>query len=292
MERAGETIIAASLSGADACKFQTWTPDGMDCGERVIDSGPWRGKSLRDLYRQAHTPWEWHNSLIDICKTLGLDWWSTPFDAESVDFLESLNCPRYKIASFEIVDLALIRKVARTNKPIIISTGMANLREVDEAVNAAARAYNITLLRCVSGYPASPEDYNLASMVDMGQRYGCEVGLSDHTKDISVPVTAAVLGASMIERHLTLNRADGLDDGFASEPAEFLAMTKAVKTALDSIGSVKYGPTDAEYSSLALRRSLWVTKDMLKGEVFTDLKGKRAKQDINAGTPMKWELCE
>ena len=310
LERAVDTIIAAAQAGADGIKLQTWSPDTMDCGGRIVDSGTWRGMPLRELYRKAHTPWEWHRPLISAAQACGLEWWSTPFDNASVDFLESLDCPRYKIASFEIVDLNLIQHVATTRKPIIISTGMATEDEVSEAVWAAHPGH-VTLLKCVSGYPANPGDYNLNTMRNMRGRFTCDVGLSDHTLDSTVAVAATVLGASMIERHLTLSRQDGLDDSFASTPDQFQDMVRCVRTAQEALGTVRYGVAPSEMPQHALRRSLWIWEDVKAGDRVTvqnvrsarpadglepsrlpAILGKTFARDIPGGTPLSLDaLC-
>ena len=308
--RATDTIIAAWKAGADAVKFQTWTPDAMDAGGRVLDSGPWKGNSLKDLYRKAHTPWEWHKPLIAAAQTCGIEWFSTPFDYASVAFLESLGCPRYKVASFEIVDIPLIKRISQTGKPIILSTGMATETEIYHAVDACGTS-PYTLLRCVSAYPASPEDFNLETMCDMGRRWECPVGLSDHSRGVSIPVAATVMGASMIERHITLEPGDGLDDGFASLPSEFASMVSSVRTAIAALGRVKYGPAPQEAPSMALRRSLWVLEDIPAGHLISwsnvgsrrpadglspihleHVIGQRVTRHCKAGTPFKLEYLE
>jgi pseudaminic acid synthase len=308
LERAIRTIQAAADVGADAIKLQTWTPDTMDCGGRIVDSGTWRGMALRDLYRKAHTPWEWYPALIMEATRLGLEWWSTPFDAPSVWFLEVLGCPRYKIASFEIVDLDLIGVVSTTGKPIIISTGMATQEEIGSAVSAAHSSH-VTLLKCVSGYPADPADYNLNTMHNMRLKFNRPVGLSDHTLTPTLAVCATVLGASMIERHLTLSKEDGLDDSFASTPDEFQDMVKCVKTAQEALGTVRYGVMPSELPQHALRRSLWVWQDVRAGDPIThenvrtarpadglppaalsQLLGKVFVRDIPGGTPMSLDM--
>jgi N-acetylneuraminate synthase len=310
LNRAVETVRAAAASGADAIKLQTWIPGTMAAGGRVLDSGPWKGRYLADLYEQAWTPWEWHTTLIAEGTRLGMEWWSTPFDVESLIFLESLHCPRYKVASFEITDIPLIEAIAQTGKPIILSTGMASMEDVGDAVRACGKNH-VTLLRCVSAYPADPGDFNLQTMVHMGDHWQRPVGLSDHTKSISVPVAATALGAVMIERHLTLKPEDGLDDGFASTPVEFRSMVSGVRTALAAIGEVRYGPAQAERPSVALRRSLWVVKDMARGDALTldNLRSARpadgvhpkylprlldlkVSRDIPAGSPMRWDYLQ
>jgi len=318
LERAIKTIQAAADAGADAIKLQAWVPDTMDCGGRIVESGAWRGMPLRDLYRRAHTPWDWYPDLILEAKRLGLEWWATPFDAQSVGFLEVLGCPRYKIASFEIVDLDLINVVSTTGKPIIISTGMATQEEISDAVYAAHSSH-VTLLKCVSGYPADPADYNLNTMANMRLKFNCQVGLSDHTQTSTVAVCATVLGATMIERHLTLDRGymdyqgiaknnPGLDDSFASTPGEFQDMVRCVKTAQEALGTVRYGVMPSEVPQHALRRSLWVWRDVKAGDPITyenvrsarpadgappaalgRLLDKTFARDIPAGTPLRLE---
>lgn len=300
LKTALDTIQAAADAGADAIKIQTWTPDEMECGGRILDSGPWKGSSLQALYREAHTPWDWHQPIIDMCGEMGLEWWTTVFDRKALDFAEELGCPRYKIASFELVDIPLLNDVKSTGKPVILSTGMATEDEINRAV--AASGDDVTLLKCVSSYPANPKDYNLFTIYDWD--IDCKVGLSDHTQSIIAPVVAATLGVEMIERHITLTKG-GLDDGFASTPQQFKEMVVAVKTAIESLGDIRYGATPSEAPSLALRRSLWVIRPIRKGERFTldnigtrrpadgapcyllpDLLGKESGRDYDAGEPL------
>ena len=304
LDRALALIEEIAQFGADAIKIQTWTPDTMDCGGRVLDSGPWAGRSLRDLYRQAHTPWAWHRPIVETATRCGLEWWSTPFDKESVDFLEGLGCPRYKIASFELPDIELIRYAASTGKPMILSTGMASQEEIDLAVYVCSKNHT-TLLRCVSAYPANPEDFNLKTLQDMHLDFRCDVGLSDHTKGIVVPVVAATLGATMIERHIKWGDDNGLDDGFASTPQEFGMMCSSVRAAIMSVGRVNYGPGKAEIPSKYLRRSLWWAKTLPEGSIvkegdvvtarpdeglhaslMTQVIGSKLECDVTAGTPV------
>ena len=266
-ERYLALVDAAAASGADACKLQTWAE--MTVADFVIQSGPWAGRQLRELYEECRTPWEWHAPIFARCRERGLMGFSTPFDGASVDLLASLGCPIYKIASFEVTDLALVRRAAATGKPLIISTGMATEFEIGEAVEVARAecARDITLLKCVSAYPAPAEGFNLRTMVDM-RRFHCDVGLSDHTRGTAVAVAATALGAAVIEKHITLDGA-GPDGGFASTVDEFAAMVSEVRTAAAALGTVVYGPTADETSSLMFRRSIWVTRDVAAGERFT-----------------------
>ena len=303
LQRALDTIAAAAEAGADAIKLQTWTPDTMDAGGRVLDSGPWKGMSLRDLYRKAWTPWEWHSELFAAARYLGMEAWSTPFDSGALEFLEGLGCPRYKIASFELVDIPLIREVASKRKPVILSTGMATSNEVDRAVRSALPNISITLLCCVSAYPASPKDYRLGLITRLQRRHQVRVGLSDHTRGLTAPIAATALGATMIERHISLG-GDGLDDGYASSPDEFAAMVRAVRETSESMGDM-YGSARSERQSLALRRSLWVVRDVKAGGVWaredlviarpadgmhpsylSAILGKPVTQDVASGSPM------
>jgi pseudaminic acid synthase len=318
LDRALEIVEAVAKSGAHALKVQTYTADTMtldiDEGEFHIDDPKslWNGTSLYKLYQQAYTPWEWHKPIFDRCKELGIIGFSTPFDATSVDFLESLDVPCYKIASFENIDLPLIRKVACTGKPIIISTGMATIAELDEAVRTAREAgcQDLVLLKCTSSYPASPENSNLKTIPHLRELFSCEVGLSDHTLGIGVAVASVALGATVIEKHFTLSRADGgVDSAFSLEQQEMNALVDGTKLAWQALGKVSYGPTEKEKASLQFRRSLYVTQDMEAGDIFTKdnmktirpglglspkyydmVLGKRVKQDIKRGTPVSWSF--
>ena len=320
LERALSIVEAAAKAGAHALKLQTYTADTMTInaahGEFYIDDpgSLWQGQTLYQLYQQAYTPWEWHKPIFDRCRELGLVAFSTPFDATAVDFLESLDVPCYKIASFENTDLPLIRKAAATGKPLIISCGMANLAELDEAVREAKKAGcgEIVLLKCTSTYPAPPESTNLATLPHMRQLFGCEVGLSDHTQGIGVAVAAVALGATFIEKHFTLSRADGgVDAGFSLEPAEMKALVQETERAWKAMGTIFYGVTDKEQASLKHRRSLYVVRDIKRGECFTRdnvrairpglglppkyydiILGRRAARDLPAGTPVAWEVVE
>jgi pseudaminic acid synthase len=268
-ERALAIVDAAANAGADAVKIQTWKRDTM-CLDRdyTLTSGPWAGRKLFDLYAEARTPYWWHQAIFDRCAERGIECFSSPFDRESVDFLETLNCPRYKIASFELVDLPLIRHVASKGKPMIMSTGMATWDEIDSAMHATSQIRDMTLLKCTSAYPADASDANLKTMRDIGRVFSCNAGLSDHSSGIGVAVAAAALGATMIEKHLTLSRADGGPDaGFSMEPHEFKQMVVECRRAVAAIGEIKYGAGPSE--STALRRSLYIAKDMKAGDILT-----------------------
>lgn len=255
-DRAMALVEAAAKAGADSIKLQSYTPSQMCEPDFVIASGPWSGRNLLDLYKECHTPREWHKSLFDRAKELGMEAFSSVFHKDDVDFLETLDCSRYKISSFEILDLPLIRHAAQTGKPLVISTGMATWEEIDEAKCAAQdRNETITLLRCVSAYPAPADEFNLLTIPDMIEAFGCKVGISDHTLTLGVATCAVALGARMIERHLTLSRADGGPDAlFSTEPHEFKAMVQLCREAHAALGEVRYGPTPSEMSSLPLRR--------------------------------------
>lgn len=316
-EHAIELVKAAKEAGADAVKFQTYTPDTLTINsnrpEFSIGGGIlWDGKTLYDLYSEAYTPWEWQPKLKEVAESLGLDFFSTAFDPTAVDFLEELRVPVHKIASFEIVDIPLIEKMARTGKPLIISTGMATLGEIEEAVRAArsAGATQIALLKCTSAYPALPEEMNLRTIPHLAQTFNVPVGLSDHTLGIAVPVAAVALGACIVEKHLTLSRdIPGPDSAFSLEPHEFKAMVEAIRTVEKALGKVYYGVSEREAKSRVFRRSLFVVKGIKAGEVFTeenvrsirpgnglhprylkDILGRRATRDIPAGTPLAWNM--
>lgn len=318
-DRAVELIKAAKGAGADAVKLQTYTPDTLtirsDRPEFRIGGGTiWDGRTLYDLYGEAYTPWEWQPRLKQVAEEIGLDFFSTAFDPTAVDFLEEMGVPAHKVASFEIVDIPLIEKMARTGKPVIISTGMATLAEIDEAVQAArsAGAGQIALLKCTSAYPASPEEMNLRTIPHMAETFGVPVGISDHTLGIAVPVAAVALGACIVEKHFTLSRdIPSPDSAFSLEPQEFKAMVQAIRETEKALGKVRYGASDKETKSLVFRRSLFVVKDMKAGEIFTeenvrsirpghglppkflkDVLGRRASHDITRGTPLRWELIQ
>jgi pseudaminic acid synthase len=277
-EQAVKLIEAAKETGADAVKLQTYTPDTItiDCNNEYFQIGAgtiWEGRNLYDLYGEAHTPWEWQPKLKTVADELGIHLFSSPFDHTAVDFLEEMNVPAYKIASFEIVDIPLIRKVGRTGKPIIMSTGMATLAEIDEAVQTIRTEGNnqVALLKCTSAYPAPPEEMNLRTIPHLAQAFNVPVGLSDHTLGVAVPVAAVALGACIIEKHFTLSRAaPGPDSAFSLEPHEFKEMVDAVRVAEKALGHVSYTVTEKEAASRVFRRSLFVVKDMKTGEVFTE----------------------
>lgn len=313
-------VEAAARAGAHALKLQTYTADTMtldlDQGEFFIKDPDslWAGSSLYELYRQAHTPWEWHEPIFARARELGMLAFSTPFDESAVDFLEGLGVPAYKIASFENTDLPLIRRVAATGKPLIISTGMASIAELDESVRAAREAgcRDLVLLKCTSTYPASPVNSNLLTIPHLRELFGCEVGLSDHSMGVGVSVAAVALGATVIEKHFTLDRAaGGVDASFSLEPAELASLVVETERAWQAMGQVRYGATEAEGKSLVYRRSLYVTRDMQAGEVFSAdnlrairpglglapkhydaLLGRRARQAIKRGTALDWALVE
>lgn len=266
--RAIELIDAAAEAGADAIKLQTWTPETMAFAGNKIESGAWAGQDMQALYAEAHTPWEWVKPLFDHAKKRGMIAFSTPFDLGALEFLESINCPIYKISSFEIVDLDLIRACAKTGKRLIISTGMASRLEILLAVKAAEGAASITILKCTSAYPAKPESCNLSTLEDL-KRICPSVGISDHTQGIAIPVAATVIGIDVIEKHLTLSRKEGLDAQFSLEPQEFKQMVTECHNAVKAIGTVQYGPTPDELPSYGLRRSLYLKKDISQGERIT-----------------------
>lgn len=318
LERALEIVEAAAKSGAHALKIQTYTPDTMtlDLDEREFYiSDPkslWAGTSLYELYGKAYTPWEWHKPIFDRARQLGIVAFSTPFDGTAVDFLESLDVPCYKIASFENTDLPLIRRVASTGKPLIISTGMATVAELDETVRAARKAgcKDLILLKCTSTYPASPASTNIMTIPHLRELFECEVGLSDHTMGVGVSVASVALGATVIEKHFTLSRADGgVDSAFSLEPKELSMLVVETERAWQSLGHVMYGPTEAEQHSIVFRRSIYIAHDLKAGDVLTTenlrcvrpgmglppkyfgfLLGRQVKQDVKKGTPMSWDL--
>ncbi|MFQ6558276.1 pseudaminic acid synthase [Pseudomonas sp. Lb2C1-1] len=320
LELALQIVEAAARAGAHALKLQTYTADTMTLdlneGEFFIKdpNSLWAGTSLYDLYEKAHTPWEWHAPIFARAKALGMLAFSTPFDETAVDFLESLGVPAYKIASFENTDLPLIRRVAATGKPLIISTGMASIAELDDTVRAAREAgcKDLVLLKCTSTYPATPANSNVRTIPHLRALFGCEVGLSDHSMGVGVSVAAVALGATVVEKHFTLDRAaGGVDASFSLEPLELAALVVETERAWQAMGQVHYGVTEAERKSLVYRRSLYVTKDMNPGETFTTqnvrairpglglapkhadaLMGRRAREAIKRGTPMAWSLVE
>jgi pseudaminic acid synthase len=317
-EQAVKIIRAAKQAGADAVKLQTYTPDTLtiDCNNEYfkIKDTIWAGENLYELYGEAYTPWEWQPKLKKIANDLGLDLFSTAFDFSSVDFLEQMNVPAYKIASFELVDIPLIQRIAKTQKPVIMSTGMATLAEIKEALLTFREAGNtqLAILKCTSAYPALPEDMNLRTIPHMAETFDLPIGLSDHTLGIAVPVAAVALGACIVEKHFILSRSiKGPDSVFSLEPDEFKVMVDAIRTAEKSLGSVNYAVTGNESASRVFRRSLFVVEDMQAGDIFTEqnvrsirpahglhtryqnqIIGKKTNQNIKKGTPLKWDLIE
>jgi pseudaminic acid synthase len=315
-DEAVKIIGAAKDAGCDAVKLQTYTPDTITiaCNRKEfrIEGTIWEGRNLHDLYGEAYTPWDWQPGLKQIANDLGMDLFSSPFDATAVDFLEKMSVPAYKLASFELVDIPLIQKMARTGKPMILSTGMGTLEEIEEAVATArqAGATEIALLKCTSSYPAPPEEMNLRTIPELSRRFGVPVGLSDHSVGIAVPVAAVALGACIIEKHLTLSRSEpGPDSAFSLEPQEFKAMVDAVRVAEKALGQVSFGVGAKEASSRIFRRSLFVVQDVKRGELLTaenvrsirpghglhtrhlqEVLGQPAACDIERGTPLSWDL--
>ncbi len=318
LERAFAILEAAKAAGVDAVKMQTYTADTItldhDGPEFVIHGGLWDGRRLHELYREAHTPWDWHAPLFAKARALGLTLFSSPFDETAIDLLESLDAPAYKIASFELVDIPLIQRAAATGKPVILSTGMAGLGEIEAAARAARAAgcEELLLLHCVSGYPTPVEDSNLRTLPHLAQAFGCPVGLSDHSPGGAVAVAAVTLGAVMVEKHFTLSRADGGPDAaFSLEPDELAALVRDCRAAHAALGRVSYERAPSEQRSAAFRRSLYVVKPIRAGEALTadnvrsvrpanglpprhlpDVLGRRARRDLAAGTPLAWSLLE
>ena len=318
LDRALEIVAAAAHTGADALKLQTYTADTLTLdvkeGEFFIDDEKslWKGESLYELYQKAHTPWDWHEPIIKRAKQLGMLCFSTPFDVTAVDFLEDLDVLAYKIASFENTHLPLIKKVAATGKPMIISTGMASIAELDETVRTIRKAgcEQFVLLKCTSTYPAIPENTNILTTPHMRDLFGCEVGLSDHTMGVGAAVAAVAHGATVIEKHFTLRRADGgVDSAFSLEPEEMKSLVIETERAWQSLGKIKYGPTEAEKSSIKFRRSLYIAEDVKKGEMLTEknlrivrpglglppkyyemLLGRQVNQDVKKGTAARWKI--
>ncbi len=316
-DQAIQILEAAKEAGADAVKLQTYTPDTITINSdddvfRIGNGTPWQGRSLYGLLGEAYTPWDWQPKLKKIADDLEIQLFSTAYDDTAVDFLEEMAVPAYKVASFEVVDLPLLRRVAKTGKPIIMSTGMATLGEVDEAVRTLreAGAEEIALLKCTSAYPARPEEMNLRAIPHLSEVFGVPAGLSDHTLSTVVPVAAVALGACIVEKHLTLSReTPGPDTAFSLEPQEFKSMVDAIRTAEKALGEVRYETTEREAASRLFRRSLFVVKDMKKGEAFTEenvrsirpghglhtrylsqVLERRASCDIPRGTPLSWDL--
>ena len=313
LNRALALIDAAKAAGADAVKLQTYTADTITIAHDGpgfrLDGGLWAGRTLHDLYREAHTPWEWHGPLFAHARALGLTIFSSPFDESAIELLEGLDAPAFKIASFELIDLPLIRRAARSGKPLIVSTGLATLGEIGEAVEAAG-SVPLALLHCVSGYPAPPEDCNLRTIPHLAAAFDVTVGLSDHTAGVAVPVAATALGATVIEKHFTLSRAEGgVDSAFSLEPAEFKAMAEAVRAAWVALGRVHYGVEASEAGGRDYRRSLYVVADVAAGERLTAANvrsirpgfglepkhlptviGRRAARPLSRGMPLRWDM--
>lgn len=315
IENAFKIIEAAKQAGADAVKLQTYRPDTItlnsDAEEFQIHGGLWGGKTLYQLYEEAHMPWEWHKPLFDYARKFDITIFSSPFDNTAVDLLEDLNAPAYKIASFEAVDLPLIKYVASTGKPMIISTGMADAEEIQEAIDAARSSgcKELAILHCVSGYPAPASDYNLLTITDMMQRFGVVTGLSDHTLDNATAVAAVAVGASIVEKHFTLDRSGGgPDDSFSLEPSELAALCRDAKTAWQALGMVDYGRKSSEQGNVKYRRSIYFVKDLKAGDVITadsvrsvrpgfglepkfidHIIGKKMKSDVKLNTPVNWD---
>ena len=311
-------IDMAKATGADAIKMQTYTADTLtidsDLPDFQLTEGLWAGRTLYQLYQEAFTPWDWHKPLFEYARKIGMTMFSSPFDTTAVDLLEELNSPAYKIASFEAIDLPLIKYVASTGKPMIISTGMADADEIQEAIDAArdGGCKELAILHCVSGYPAPSEDYNLRTLLDMQQRYGLVTGLSDHTLDNTTAITSVALGASIIEKHVTLDRnGGGPDDSFSLESAELEALCSGAKTAWQALGKIDYGRKSSELENVKFRRSLYFIKEMKTGDVITSdavrsirpgyglapkhleaIIGKRITHDVNLGTPVSWDVMD
>jgi N-acetylneuraminate synthase len=320
LERALAIVDAAAHAGAHALKLQTYTADTMTLdvqgqGFQIDDQGSlWNGASLYKLYQQAYTPWEWHEALFARARQLGMIAFSTPFDESAVEFLEGLDAPCYKIASFENTDLPLIRRVARTGKPMIMSTGMASIAELDDSVRAAREAgcRDLVLLKCTSTYPATPENTNVSTIPHMRELFDCQVGLSDHTMGVGTSVASVALGATVIEKHFTLKRADGgVDSAFSLEPEELARLVEETARAWQSLGHVHYGPTEAERNSLQFRRSLYVVEDLQPGDELTaanvrairpglglapkhleEVLGSKVNKAVARGTPLSWSLLK
>lgn len=315
MERAFKLIDAAKSAGADAVKLQTYTADTItidhDGPGFVIEGGIWNGRRLYELYREAHTPWEWHPALFEYARKVGIACFSSPFDRSAIDMLERLGAPAYKIASFEIVDTPLIRYAAKTGKPLVISTGMASRAEIDSALVAARQGSgDIALLHCISGYPTPIEEANLLRIPALAQTYNCPIGLSDHTLGVEAAIAAVALGAAIIEKHITLARADGGPDAaFSLEPDELTKMVQGARAAFSALGSAEFERATSEQGNIAFRRSLYAVQDIAAGEVFTDMNvrsirpglglppsllpdvlGARATRPIPRGTPLSAEL--
>lgn len=315
LETALRIVEEAKKAGADAVKLQTYKPDTitLDCdGEEFkIRGGLWDGRTLYDLYEEAHMPWDWHKPIFERARELGITVFSSPFDNTAIDLLEDLNAPAYKIASFEAVDLPLIKYAASTGKPMIISTGMADAEEIAEAVNAAHEGgcKELAVLHCVSGYPAPADEYNLRTIIDMINRFGLVTGLSDHTLDNTTAIASVVMGASIIEKHFTLDRnGGGPDDSFSLEPSELMALCRDTKTAWAALGRVDYGRKSSEQGNAKFRRSLYFVRELKAGDMITEgavrsvrpgfglppkhlseVIGRRVMNDVAYGTPVRWD---
>ena len=318
LDAAYAIIRAAKAAGADAVKIQTYTPDTITLNSKtddfIIHGGLWNGRTLYDLYEEAHTPWNWHKPMFDYAREVGITMFSTPFDTTAIDLLEDLGAPAYKIASFEVIDLPLIRYAASTRKPIIISTGMADQNEIAEALDAAKTAgcEDLAILHCVSGYPAPAEDYNLSTIGDMIRRFNVVTGLSDHTLDNATSIASIALGASIIEKHFTLDRnGGGPDDSFSLEPADLEALCRDARTAWTALGGVDYGRKSSEQGNIQFRRSLYFVQDMKAGDTITpecirsvrpgygmppkhydSLVGKVVSEDIDKNTPVNEKVIK
>jgi pseudaminic acid synthase len=320
LERALEIVEAAAATGAHALKIQTYTADTMTLNienpDFIIEDNNslWNGSNLYQLYQQAYTPWEWHKPIFDRARELGMIAFSTPFDETAVDFLEELNVPLYKVASFENNDIPLIKKIASTGKPMIISTGMASIAELDETVRAAREAgcKDLVLLKCTSTYPATSENTNIKTIPHMKELFNCHVGLSDHSMGIGVAVASVALGATVIEKHFTLNREDGgVDSTFSMEPHEMSALVTETEKAWQALGKITYGPTNAEKNSMKFRRSIYISKDLEQGDTLTkdnikiirpgyglepkyydQLLGTKVSSFIKKGTPLSWDILK
>lgn len=318
LETALRIIEEAKKAGADAVKLQTYRPDTItlncESDEFRIHGGLWDGRTLYDLYEEAHMPWDWHRPLFEHARNFGITIFSSPFDNTAIDLLEDLNAPAYKIASFEAVDLSLIKYAASTGKPMIISTGMADAEEIQEAIDAARAGgcTELAILHCVSGYPAPAADYNLKTITDMMERYGVVTGLSDHTLDNTTAIASVALGASIIEKHFTLDRSGGgPDDSFSLEPDELAALCRSARTAWEALGKVDYGRKSSEQDNVKFRRSLYFVRDLKAGDVITEdairsvrpgfglaprylqqLIGRRIKAEVSFATPVSWDVIE
>ena len=318
IQTAMRLIEAAKLAGADAVKLQTYRPDTITLNSNAeqfrISGGLWDGRSLYDLYQEAHMPWEWHAPLFELAARIGITIFSSPFDFTAVDLLEGLDAPAYKIASFEAVDLPLIKRVAATGKPVIISTGMADADEIGEAIAAAREGgcTQLAILHCISAYPALSSDYNLRTIPDMMNRFGVVTGLSDHTIDNTVAISSIALGAAIIEKHFTLDRnGGGPDDSFSLEPAGLTALCRDARVAWEALGRVDYGLKSCEQGNVKFRRSLYVTRDVRAGEVagpdnvrsvrpgyglackhLDEVLGQRFTRNVAAATPLEWDMFQ